>query len=70
MTQTIIARIPLKGLSTGDRKIEFEVAGVVGASCANVTAGFEKALSSAPTEVRLKPEYYESEERKEFLNLN
>lgn len=66
----IIATIPLVGLSTGKSKIKFDVEGVVGESCTNVTAAFEKALSEVPTEVSLKPEFYETEERREFLNLD
>lgn len=66
----IIATVPLVGLSQGKTKIKFEVAGVVGESCTNVTAAFEKALSEVPTEVSLKSEFYQAEERREFLNLD
>ena len=66
----IIATIPLVGLSTGQSKIKFDVEGVVGESCTNVTAAFEKALSEVPTDVSLKSEFYQTEERKEFLNLD
>jgi hypothetical protein len=64
----IIATVPLKGLSTGARKISFEVDGVKGESCANMTAMFEQALSCVPAEQERKAEYYETEERREFLN--
>lgn len=64
----IIATVPLVGLSLGKAKIKFEVEGVVGESCTNVTAAFEKALSEVPSDVSLKSEFYQTEERREFLN--
>ena len=66
----IIATVPLVGLSLGKAKIKFEVEGVVGESCTNVTAAFEKALSTVTTDVSLKSEFYQAEERREFLNLD
>mgnify|MGYP005614542601 FL=1 len=68
MAATITAKIPRKGISTGDKKISFEVNGTVGESCTNLTASFEKALCQAPVEQTLKPEFYETEERREFLS--
>lgn len=66
----IIATVPRDGLSLGKSKIKFEVDGVVGESCTNVTAAFEKALSTVSADVSLKSEYYQTEERREFLNLD
>jgi len=68
MTATITARIPRKGISTGDKKISFEVNGTSGESCTNLTRSFENALSQAPVDQTLKPEFYETEERREFLS--
>lgn len=66
----IIATVPLVGLSLGKTKIKFEVEGVVGESCTNVTAAFERALSEVSADVNLKAEYYQAEERREMLNLD
>lgn len=42
----IIAKIPLVGISLGQRKPTFAVEGVVGNACTNMTAAFEKAIGS------------------------
>jgi hypothetical protein len=68
MSATITAKIPRKGISTGEKKISFEVNGATGESCTNLTASFENALSQTPAEQTLKPEFYETEQRREFLS--
>jgi hypothetical protein len=35
-----------------------------------VTAAFERALSEVSADVNLKAEYYQTEERREMLNLD
>ena len=42
----IIAKVPLVGISLGQRKPTFTVEGVVGNACTNMTAAFEKAIGS------------------------
>jgi hypothetical protein len=68
MVTRIIATIPKSGVSTGKAKISFEVDGVRGESCALLTRAFEAAITSADTESTLKSEYYDTEERHEYLN--
>lgn len=70
MGTKITVTIPRKGLSLGERKISFDVNGQQGTACTNLTASFERALSSAPAETELKAEYYETEGGREHLNLN
>jgi len=64
----ITVKIPREGLSLGKRKIAFEVEGVTGESCTDITAGFERALSSVPADVSLKPEYYDTHENEQHID--
>lgn len=67
MAKTIKMHIPLKGLSEGQRKPTFETDGFTGTSCTDATKMFEQALGGTE-EQTLKEEYYQAEERNEFLN--
>lgn len=58
MPFTITIAIPRKGLSRGDRSITYNVGGLEGVSCVDVTKMFEEAVSKAPTEQTLTEDYY------------
>ena len=66
MAKTIKGFFPLKGASEGKVSPTFETDGYVGEDCRTATEAFEKALGSGE-EVEVKPEMYETEERREFL---
>jgi hypothetical protein len=66
MAKTITAIVPLKGISTGKRTTKFEADGFQGEGCKTATEAFQSVLGGV-TEEELKSEYYETEERKEFL---
>lgn len=65
--KTIKITIPLKGISKGERKVQFETDGFVGAGCQAATAAFERAVGAVENE-ELKQEYFETEQRHEFLS--
>ena len=67
MAKTIKMNIPLNGLSEGKKKISFETDGFVGAACTDATKVFEDAIGSQEQQT-LKDEFYQTEERQEFLN--
>lgn len=67
MAKTITAKIPLKGISKGERKPVFETDGFTGTACQSATEAFENAIGSVEEET-LKNEYYDTEERNEFLS--
>ena len=66
MAKVVRAIIPLKGISTGKRHTKFEAEGFTGTSCKTATEAFQSALGGVEEE-ELKSEYYETEERQEFL---
>lgn len=67
MAKIVRANIPLKGISTGERKIKFDAEGFSGTECQTATEAFQNAIGTQ-TEEELKPEFYETEQRNEFLN--
>lgn len=67
MPKTITAIIPLKGISEGKRHVTYDAEGFVGTECKTVTEAFQAALG-VQTDETIKPEYYETEQRQEFLN--
>ena len=66
-TKVVRGIIPLKGISTGKRSVSFEAEGFQGQGCKQVTTAFENAVGSQ-VEEEYKAEYYDQEERSEFLN--
>lgn len=66
MPRVIEMTIPLKGLSKGERKVIVEANGFKGEGCKAATEIFTKSLGGVSEET-LKGEYYETEERQEFL---
>lgn len=67
MAKSIKMTIPLNGISQGKRQINFETDGFQGASCKDATKAFEEAIGTT-TDETLKDEFYQTEERQEFLN--
>lgn len=68
MAKSIKMTIPLKGISQGKRKTEFEADGFVGEGCRAATELFTRALGSA-TDEKLKAEFYETPpEQHETIN--
>ena len=66
-SRSIKMTVPLNGISKGERKPVFEAEGFVGTSCTDATQAFEQALGGQE-EQTIKDEYYQTEERQEFLN--
>ena len=66
MPKTVTARIPLEGISTGARSVQFETDGFTGESCRSATEAFERAIG-AQTDEELKSEFFETERGQEFL---
>lgn len=58
MSKQIVVNVPLKGLSTGQRTVQYEGFGFQGRECQDATAFLSKALG-AMQEEELKPEAYE-----------
>lgn len=59
--------IPLRGLSKGERKMSIETAGFSGESCRDATKLLEEALGMTRENEELKSEFYEPEQRHEYL---
>lgn len=69
MAKTVTITIPLEGISTGKRTPIVETDGFAGEACKNASEAFTKAFSSGPVmDETLKSEFYETEQRQEFLN--
>ena len=66
MAKTVTAIVPLDGISTGKRHTKFEANGFTGTGCKAATEAFQSALGGVEAE-ELKAEYYDTEERQEFL---
>ena len=67
MSKKIIVTIPLVGISQGHRGITVETTGFVGPACQTATENIQKAMGQVVNE-ELTAEYYEQQERLEFLN--
>lgn len=66
LAREIKMTIPLRGISTGERFISYETNGFQGESCRDATKAFEQAVGATVDE-ELKSEFYETEQRQEFL---
>ena len=65
--KTITARIPRRGMSAGDSKVEVETSGFTGSACQDASERFIQALGEPRTE-ELKPEFYATGENHEHLS--
>ena len=67
MSKKVYANIPLEGISKGERSVKIETEGFTGTACTDASSAFEQALGQSGDQ-ELKQEYYDTEERNEFLD--
>lgn len=67
MAKTVTALIPLEGISKGERSVKIETDGFTGTECTAASQAFEQALGQSGDQ-ELKQEYFDTEERNEFLD--
>lgn len=60
-------KVPLVGISKGERHTTFETDGFVGEGCRTATEAFERALGTVAHD-EAKAELYDVEQRHEFLS--